>query len=133
MNTRIVLPSSLARGICTLLLFPLALLAQPVCAEGDADRGQTLYESRCIACHSLDANRVGPLHRGVFGRRAGSVPGFDYSLALRNANVVWNDETLNAWLMGPEAFLPGQNMNYTVPEEKDRADLIAFLKRESRK
>jgi cytochrome c len=47
--------------------------------------------------------------------------------------VVWNDETLNAWLMGPEAFLPGQNMNYTVPEEKDRADLIAFLKRESRK
>ena len=42
-------------------------------AAGDAAHGQQIYESRCIACHSPDANRVGPMHRGVFGRKAGSV------------------------------------------------------------
>lgn len=97
----------------------------------DAQRGKALYESRCIACHSLDANRVGPLHRGVFGRGAGAVKDYDYSPALRGSRIVWNERTLDAWLADPEASVPGQRMGFQVPDAADRADLIAYLKRES--
>ena len=58
-------------------------------AEGDAERGKTVYE-RCQGCHSLDANRIGPLHRGVFGRQAGEVTGYGYSKALEKSDVIWN-------------------------------------------
>jgi len=105
----------------------LAMQAFPAKA-GDRERGKQLYESRCIACHSIDDNRAGPAHRGVFGRKAGSAPGFDYSPALRASKLVWNEKTLNRWLADPEKLIPGQKMGFTVPEAKDRADLIEFLK-----
>jgi cytochrome c len=107
--------------------------AFPVRAEGDPVRGKSLYESRCIGCHSLDANRVGPKHRGVFGRRAGSVADFDYSPALSKATIVWGADTLDRWLADPQTTIPGQRMNIRVAVAADRADLIAFLKRESGK
>ena len=88
-------------------------------AQGDASRGQTLYETRCIACHSVDANRVGPAHRGVFGRRAGTVPGYDYSAALRESALVWNSVNLDRWLTSPEALIPGQKMGYSVADPRD--------------
>jgi len=97
-------------------------------ADGDATRGQQIYESRCIACHSPDANRVGPMHRGVFGRKAGSVAGYAYSKALKGTDFVWNEETLDKWLTNPQAFVPGQNMNFKVANPQDRADVIAYLK-----
>ncbi|MGH8738118.1 MAG: c-type cytochrome [Burkholderiales bacterium] len=97
-------------------------------AAADAVRGQKLYQSRCSACHSLDRNRVGPRHRGVFGRRAGSLPDYDYSPALRRSRIVWNEQSLDRWLANPQALIPGQRMNYSVPDERDRADLIAYLK-----
>jgi cytochrome c len=90
-------------------------------------RGKALYESRCIACHSVDTNRVGPMHRGVLGRRAGSVSGFVYSDALRGSTQVWRRETLQAWLKDPEALIPGQKMGYQVDMRQDRLDLVAYL------
>jgi cytochrome c len=96
-------------------------------APGDADHGKTLYDSRCTACHSLDHSRIGPAHRGVFGRHAAQVPGFDYSPALRRAKVTWTTRTLDRWLTNPEAFIPGQKMGYSVADPQDRADIIAFL------
>jgi cytochrome c len=96
-------------------------------AAGDGARGRELYETRCIACHSIDADRIGPRHRGLIGRRAGSVAGFDYSPALRAADLLWNDATLDRWLADPEATIPGQRMNYRVADARDRADLIAYL------
>ena len=67
------------------------------CAAGDAANGKALYESRCIACHSIDASRVGPAHRGVVGRKAGSVRDYDYSPAVKASRVVWNTQTLDRW------------------------------------
>jgi cytochrome c len=104
-----------------------AFAVQAVAA--DAARGKQLYESRCIACHSIDDNRVGPAHKGVFGRRAGAVNGYDYSAAVKKSKVVWNERTLDRWLANPESLIPGQKMGYSVPEAADRADLIAYLRK----
>lgn len=98
-----------------------------VLAEGNIGRGQQLYQTRCTACHSVDTNRVGPLHAGVFGRKAGSVPGYAYSSALKSSKVVWNEKTLDRWLVNPEAFIPGQAMFVSVSDSAQRADLIAYL------
>ena len=96
-------------------------------AKGDPVRGHALYQSRCTACHSLDHSRIGPAHRGVFDRTAGSVPGFDYSPAVKDSGVRWTAANLNLWLTNPEAFIPGQKMGYQVSEPVDRQDIIAFL------
>ena len=96
-------------------------------AFADAARGKTLYESRCIGCHSVDDNRVGPAHRGVVGRKAGSVKDYDYSPALKTSKVVWDVASLQKWLTNPEALIPGQRMGYSVDEAKDRVDLAEYL------
>ncbi len=97
----------------------------------DPAHGQELYESRCGGCHSLDSNRVGPAHRGVFGRKAGTAPGFNYSPAVKSSGVVWDDRTLDAWLTNPQALIPGQRMNFRVATAEDRADIIAYLRQQS--
>lgn len=102
-------------------------LAQAAPPAGDAARGKALYESRCVACHSADAHRVGPAHRGVLGRKAGGAAGYEYSAALQASGLRWNVRTLDAWLADPERVIPGQKMGYSVETAQDRADLIAFL------
>ena len=100
----------------------------PAVADGDAAHGEELYNSRCVACHSPDANRVGPRHRGVVGRKAGSLLDFNYSKAVNGSDVVWDEQTLDRWLTNPQAFIPGQRMNFRVANPNDRADIIAYLK-----
>lgn len=68
------------------------------------------------------------MHRGVFGRAAGSVQGYAYSKALAQAGVKWDERTLDRWLAGPELLVPGQRMGVSVQDPSERADLIAFLK-----
>jgi len=114
------------RVACFLLGVGLLAATTGVVA-GDALRGENLYEARCGACHSVDAHRVGPLHRGVVGRRAGSAPGYDYSPALAAAGFDWDARRLDAWLRDPEALVPGQRMAYSVADAADRDDLVAFL------
>lgn len=96
--------------------------------ETEIARGQALWESRCIGCHSLDQDRIGPKHRGVFGRKAGSVAGFNYSNAVKNAGFVWDADKLDAWLTNPQALLPGQRMNFRVSRAEDRSSIISYLK-----
>lgn len=98
----------------------------PVMAQS-AEQGRALYESRCGACHSVDANRVGPAHQGVVGRKAGSAPGFEYSKALAGSQLVWTREKLLAWLAGPENVIPGQAMNYSLGDATERDDVVAYL------
>ena len=94
---------------------------------GDASHGEALYEA-CQDCHSLDKNDVGPRHRGVFGRKAASLSDYDYSDALKSANIVWNEETLDKWLTDPQAVAPGAKMFFHLDNPQDRADVIAYLK-----
>jgi cytochrome c len=97
-------------------------------ADGDAAKGKDLYSLRCAACHSVDYNGAGPAHAGVFGRKAGSVPNFSYSPALKSSSILWSSDTLNQWLADPEKLIPGQKMWIAVPGASDRLDLIAYLK-----
>lgn len=92
-----------------------------------AQRGQALYAERCAACHAVDSNDAGPKHRGVLGRRAGTVPDFEYSPAMRRSQLVWTRSQLDAWLRDPEALVPGQAMDVSVPDARARHDLIAYL------
>ena len=108
----------------------LATLAPTQRAEspGDAGRGQELWEALCTGCHALDQNQIGPRHRGVYGRRAGSLADYEYSPALKASDIVWSEDTLDRWLTDPEALVPGQKMGFTVSRPEDRAAIIAYLK-----
>lgn len=105
----------------------IVLLSAAPVAANDAARGETLYESRCGACHSIQSNRIGPKHLGVVGRKAGSVTGFDYSPALKKAKFVWTAKQLDKWLQGPGKLVPGTSMAFTVSKPEDRAAIIAYL------
>jgi cytochrome c len=112
-------------------LAAMVLGGSPVSAGGDAAHGEVLYQG-CEDCHSIETNDVGPMHKGVVGRTAGTVPGYRYSPALRNSKIVWTEGNLDKWLSGPREFIPGTKMNYEVKNPQDRADLIAFLKERAR-
>lgn len=106
--------------------------ATPAGATPDAVRGEQIY-ARCTACHALAYDRVGPRHCGLFGRRAGSVPGFVYSPAMKRSGIVWNEKSLDRFLSGPLKTVPGTTMTYDgVADAAERADLIAYLERAGR-
>ena len=92
------------------------------------ERGERLYQRRCSSCHSLDRDRIGPRHRDVFGRQAGTVEGFRYSSALRQLDLVWGEETLSAWLENPASLAPGNAMGFRVSKAEEREAIIAYLK-----
>ena len=106
----------------------LLAAAWPAHAAGDAAVGAQEYEARCGGCHAVDEHRVGPAHRGVFGRRAGSAAGFAYSAALRRSGIVWDERSLDAWLADPEKLVPGQGMNVSIGDAALRRDIVAYLR-----
>jgi cytochrome c len=96
-------------------------------------RGEQLY-GRCLACHSIEQHRTGPAHCGLFGRKAGSAPGFaHYSQALRRSGIVWDERSLDRFLADPMGAVPGTNMTYLgVNDASERAELIAWMKEATR-
>jgi cytochrome c len=94
--------------------------------RGDPVRGGTVYQA-CMGCHSLDEDDVGPRHRGVVGRAAGTVPGYAYSPALKRSGLVWSPTNLDRWLTNPQGFVPGAKMFFSLANSRDRADVIAYL------
>jgi cytochrome c len=106
-----------------------ALLAQAQAVAGipgDAARGKDLYQA-CSGCHSIEENDIGPKHRGVVGRPAGSVPDYAYSPALKASGLVWSADTLDRWLTNPQALVPGTKMYFLIADPQKRADVIAYL------
>ncbi len=100
-------------------------------ATGNPAAGAGIY-TRCEACHALAYDRTGPRHCGLIGRKAGSVPGFAYSDAMKRSGIVWNAATLDRFLADPLRAVPGTTMGYAgVADPRERADLIAFLREQS--
>jgi cytochrome c len=110
-----------------------AILATlPAAYQGaDLDNGQAKF-ALCQTCHTVgkgEAPMVGPNLWGVFGRKAGSAPGFAYSDGLKALNVTWDAPTMDKWISGPRSMVPSTKMTYLGMENpKDRADVVAYLK-----
>jgi cytochrome c len=95
---------------------------------GDPVRGKLLFEKRCTGCHALTQNHEGPRLNNVYGRTSGTVSDFAYSAALKNSHIQWNDQSLEKWLTDPDAFIPGNEMDFLVPRPEERRDLISYLR-----
>lgn len=115
-----------------LMLFLLVVAPLPALAQ-DAAEGRAVF-NRCRACHEAESEtqKVGPHLVGVFGRKAGSLPGYSYSKAMLEAGaagLVWDDANLAAYLRAPREFLKGNRMAFVgIKDEEDLANLIAWLK-----
>src|SRR5437763_8177025 len=86
--------------------------------------------SRCAGCHSTQAgqNKIGPSLAGAFDRPSGSVPGYNYSAAMKNAHLTWDQQTLDKFLQSPGGLVHGTKMFATVPDAGMRQRVIAYLK-----
>lgn len=99
-------------------------------SAADADHGKSVFR-QCSVCHSdkPGENRVGPSLAGVFGKKAGEAPGFNYSKPMKDSGITWNDESLDKYLENPPQVVKGTRMAFPgVKNPKDREDLIAYLK-----
>lgn len=111
----------------------LAALPAPY-NQADLDNGRRAF-ARCRSCHTITEggpNMTGPNLYGIFGRQAGTRPGFNYSPAVRGAGFSWDAERLDHWLENPRTYLKGAKMSFAgIPDAADRRDVIAFLKVET--
>ncbi len=123
MNRSVILSAVTA----TLAIASVALAQSPGAAP-QASAGAKLYQSKCSSCHSMVTNKIGPAHRGVFGRVAGTAPGYKYSAALKGSKITWNAATLDKWLTGPQKLVKGSKMYLVVANADERAAIIAYLK-----
>ena len=125
-------------GRSWLLATILGLLVSTGCGEAEAqrrdaeltERGQKLFAT-CAVCHASRSGEtiVGPSLAGVFGRKAGSMPGFDYSQALRSSGVVWDGRTLSSLLRDPDGYIPGMDMTAApVTDPTDVEALITYIR-----
>jgi cytochrome c len=90
-----------------------------------------LFKQQCATCHSInpsEPSRQGPPLFKIVGRRAGKVDGFHYTPGLANADFVWDEARLNAWLTNPQAMIPDALMAYRQSRPETRAAIIAYLK-----
>ena len=96
----------------------------------DPAAGKVVFHQQCAICHSdkPGVNKIGPSLFGVVGRHTGSEPGYDYSVANKNANLTWTPEVLNKYIADPQKVVPGTKMPYGgLHNATKRANLIAFL------
>ena len=116
------------------LIFLICLLISSRSWAQTTPDGATLFRNQCGTCHTLDPNappRQGPLLRGVVGRAAGTVPGFQYSPHLANAGFAWTEDKLDAYLTNPQAVIEGGVMPYRQSKPDIRRAVIAYLKEQN--
>jgi len=112
-------------GAALALLMPLSAQAQ------DAAAGEKAF-APCKACHAFGKNGVGPDLKGVVGHKAGTHEGYNYSAALKNSGLTWDEANLKEWIKDPKAKVPGNKMVYPgLKDDKKLDDLIAYLKTQS--
>jgi cytochrome c len=110
--------------------------ADPLAAYAD-DHGAQVFRA-CVACHTLtpdEGNKAGPSLHGIFGRKIASLPGYHYSEALKNMDIVWTKETVaKMFEVGPMQYTPGTKMpEQTIGSAEDRKALVEFLEQATKK
>jgi cytochrome c len=121
---------SICRGAQHLALIgALWLFVDGTAIAQDAVAGKKAF-AQCSVCHSTDGtDGVGPTLQGIVGSKAGEVPGFRFSRAMKASNIMWDDKSLDAYLADPQKTIPGNVMPFSgLADAKERADLIAYLK-----
>ena len=110
---------------------PFVSVAPAMAEDGDPAAGKTAF-NQCRACHQVGPeakNSVGPILNGVVGRKAGEVPGYNYSDANKGSGLTWDEATLREYLKNPRAKVPGTKMVFPgITREKQLEDILAYLK-----
>ena len=122
---------SIGSGFCGAVLVVFGAPAQIALPAAKPLDGATLFKQQCATCHATnlsDPARQGPPLVRVFGRQAGKADGFHYSSGFTQANFVWDDARLDAWLTNPQAVIPGAVMAYRQAKPEVRAAIITYLK-----
>jgi cytochrome c len=117
------------------LTMVLLLAGAGVAFADDKESGEKVFKRQCSTCHTVEAgkNKVGPSLKGVIGRKAASIAGFKYSQPMKDSNIVWSDDKLDAYLADPKAVVPKGSMVFVgLKKEQERKDLIAYLKHEAK-
>ena len=95
--------------------------------------GQKIFK-RCVSCHSLTKNKMGPALGNIFGKKAGSVKKYRYSKAMRNSDIIWTDCTLDQFLIKPRKYIKGTKMRFSGLKKKSQRDVvIKYLKDNQKK
>ena len=122
---------AIIKSACSALLTLLSISAVPQeAARADAASGQLLFNNACRTCHTMKEgdNRLGPNLHNIIGRKAGSLPDYGYSSAMKGADFVWDKEKVERFIANPEV-VPGNSMKPYggLASAEDRSKLIAFL------
>jgi len=118
-------------GFCAAVLVVTIAGAQMPLPAAKPPDGATLFKQQCATCHATntsDPARQGPTLFGIVGRPAGKADGFHYSAGFAEADFVWDDARLDAYLINPQQMIPGSIMAYRQPKAETRAAIIAYLK-----
>jgi cytochrome c len=107
------------------------LTTQAFAQAGNAARGERVFNQQCKTCHSLEEGPsiTGPTLHGVFGRKAGTAPGFESSPEMIKSGIVWDETTLAEYSRDPKAKVPGTKMVFNgIKQAGQLADLVSYLK-----
>ena len=129
MRNRKLTPTSTAAAVALGAIAAPLLGSSPGLAAGDAAAGKQAFTTTCGACHSAEpgVNKIGPSLAGIVGSKSGAVAGYNFSPALKAANITWDEETLDKFLQNPSADVHGTKMVISVPNAEHRRDIIAYL------
>jgi cytochrome c len=125
------LAHAIGLAVCGAGLAATMAAAQITLPAAKPPDGATLFKQQCATCHTINPSepiRQGPPLLKIVGRRAGKADGFHYSHGLANADFVWDEARLNAWLTNPQAMIPDAFMAYRQSRAETRAAIIAYLK-----
>jgi cytochrome c len=112
-----------------ILLIKILVTSSTAWAADDPAAGEKVFAARCAVCHATEAgqNKIGPSLAGIVGSKSGTVPGFDFSPAMKNADITWDEANLDKYLANPTGVVHGTKMFVNLPSESDRQNVIAYL------
>jgi cytochrome c len=118
------------KRIVLMLVLAVTPFGAAAFAAGDPVAGKVVF-GKCSQCHQVGPaaqNATGPILNGIVGQKAGVVPGYSFSDAMKNSGITWDEATLAAYLKSPRKVVPGNKMSFVgLPKDQDIADVIAYL------